>query len=100
MSKKKGKKLIGVLREEKSKNHPGRIDTIWLTPEETRILLDSGDNKISWEKPGIELVGGSTVRITDGDVLVDAVPFFSGDTLDTLADSLRSRLFPIDSEEK
>lgn len=92
MSKKKGKKLINLLREEKLKNHPGRIDTIWLSPEETEILLKSGDNSIEWFKPGLELVGSKTVRITDGDVLAEVIPIFSHTTLDLLADKLSTRL--------
>lgn len=92
MSKKKGKKLINILREEKLKNHPGRIDTVWLEKEEIEIMQQSRDNSIEWFKPGLELVGSKTIRVTDGDILADMIPIFSSTTLDLLADKLSTRL--------
>lgn len=95
MSKKKGKKLIEILRREKEENHPGRIDTVWLSQEEIEILRSSEDNKFEWVAPGLELVGGSKVRIDDGDLLVDALQFLPSTTLDLLAEALSTRLFPL-----
>ena len=100
MSKKKGKKLIEVLKREKLENHPGKIDTVWLSEEEKEILQSAKENKFEWVSPGLELVGGGTVRVDDGDILIDALAYFSPSTLDLLADVLSTRLFPFDSEEK
>lgn len=99
MSKKKAKKLLEVLKREKLENHPGRIDTVWLTEEEKKILQSSKENKFELAYPGLELVGGSTIRMTDGDLLADITFFYSSSTLDLLADSLSTRLFPSNNSE-
>lgn len=93
MSKKKAKKLLNILKIEKEKNHPGTIDTVWLGPEELKILNSELKENSKLPAAGLELLKGGMIRITDGgDLLCDITEIFSSSTLDTLAEKLEERL--------
>lgn len=64
MSKKNFKELIRVLKLEKEKNHPGKIDTVWISSECLQEINFS--QKTPWPGLGFELLKGGKVRVTDG----------------------------------